>query len=197
MLPPLAQKCSLDKPPGILQWSPQSIEKFKEISADGASIFTVKKIKPGETTVVQLSLNGEDITKHLMPILEKGRVNQINALDKIYVVRDEEQFKVMEEKLEQLERKLITEYVPDEMVACKYEERLARSKVLSKSENGYEVELVDFGTTILVNEIYQLPDDVREKQLVSVYKLDSLPGVQFTEESFVKLKEIFKEGKSA
>lgn len=213
MLPPLAQKCSLDKPKGVLQWSPRSNEKFKELSAYGAAIYTINKIKPGETTVVHLLLNGEDISSHLMPILEKGRVLKIDALDNIFVIKaeNEEKLRSVQEKLQNMtEKKLAND--KNELIACEVNGKMFRAKVIghkngndefeitneestinNTSRHSYEVILVDDISTAIVDAIYQLPEDC-EEIYASMYKLDSLPGVQFIDESLVKLLEINEKG---
>lgn len=58
---PLAMKCSLQKPKNIDSWTEAASARFTELSADGETIFTIKKLSTGETSVVQLLLNDEDI----------------------------------------------------------------------------------------------------------------------------------------
>lgn len=210
MLPPLAQKCSLAKPGGLLQWSPQSNEKFREISADGAAVFTVNKIKPGETTVVQLLLNGEDISQQLLPSLERGRVVKVEALDKVFVIREKDQDKLNSilEKLENMTENKLTEGAKDDLVMCDVDGKMQRATLLSintnkedtddsltcdKSLGIYKVKLIDSICTINVDVIYELPEDCKDLY-VSIYKLDSLPGIQFTDECLSKLIEINEKG---
>ncbi|KAG5895989.1 hypothetical protein JTB14_005095 [Gonioctena quinquepunctata] len=82
---PLAQKCSLQKPEGIPTWSPEAAAKFGEISADGQTIFTIKKISTGETSVVQLFIDGEDVTTLLLPVTEDGYVKVKESLEKLEI----------------------------------------------------------------------------------------------------------------
>ncbi|XP_018571230.1 maternal protein tudor isoform X2 [Anoplophora glabripennis] len=88
--PPLAQKCSLQKPEGIPYWSPQAVNKFNEISADGQTIFTVHKISTGETSVVQLFIEGEDVTSMLLPETEEGCVKDVENLDGFVIEKNGE-----------------------------------------------------------------------------------------------------------
>lgn len=88
--PPLAQKCSLQKPDGIPYWTPQAVNKFNEISADGQTIFTVHKISTGETSVVQLLIEGEDVTSMLLPETEDGYVKDIQNLDDLVIEKNGE-----------------------------------------------------------------------------------------------------------
>ncbi|KAK9869541.1 hypothetical protein WA026_003297 [Henosepilachna vigintioctopunctata] len=66
MAPPLAQKCSLQKPEGVTCWSSKASEKFSELSADGKTIFTVKKISSGEASIVELFMNSEEVSTKLL-----------------------------------------------------------------------------------------------------------------------------------
>ncbi|XP_023023151.2 protein tudor isoform X2 [Leptinotarsa decemlineata] len=86
---PLAQKCSLQKPEGISVWSAEAAAKFSEISAEGQTIFTVKKINVGETSIVQLLLNGEDVSTMLLPITEDGYVKAVDGLEKLQIEKSD------------------------------------------------------------------------------------------------------------
>lgn len=59
-------KCSLQKPEHLNIWSEKACSKFIELSADGQTIFTLKKISTGETSLVQLLLNDQDIVPILL-----------------------------------------------------------------------------------------------------------------------------------
>lgn len=77
---PLAQKCSLKKPENVTEWSQAAVEAFSEIAADGQTIFTVQKITTGETSVVDLFVNGENVLNCLVPTTEEGIIrNYISA----------------------------------------------------------------------------------------------------------------------
>ncbi|XP_056634538.1 maternal protein tudor-like [Diorhabda sublineata] len=80
MTAPLAIKCSLQKNEGIPTWTPEAAAKFAEISAEGQTIFTVKKISSGETSVVQLYLDDKDVTTMLLPNTEDGYITKIETL---------------------------------------------------------------------------------------------------------------------
>lgn len=59
-------KCSLQKPEDVTTWSEDATAKFNDISADGQTIFTIKKLSTDETSVVQLFLNEVDIVTKLL-----------------------------------------------------------------------------------------------------------------------------------
>ncbi|CAG9833553.1 unnamed protein product [Diabrotica balteata] len=85
MTAPLAMKCSLQKNDGIPTWTPEAAAKFADISAEGQTIFTVKKISSGETSIVQLFLEDNDVTTMLLPSTEDGRIKELEALDNLTI----------------------------------------------------------------------------------------------------------------
>lgn len=98
IIQPLAMKCSLQKPEGITSWSEEASTQFNELSAEGQTIFTIKKLSTGETSVVQLLLNDEEISPKLLdatpageiqdcvaPSTEEGYVTDIQSLDNLSI----------------------------------------------------------------------------------------------------------------
>ncbi|XP_045471417.1 maternal protein tudor-like isoform X3 [Harmonia axyridis] len=85
MAPPLALKCSLHKPERLLSWSPESAKKFVELSADGQTAFTVKKLTTGETSVVELYVNDEEVSLKLLPTTEEVYVTDAQSMDSLVV----------------------------------------------------------------------------------------------------------------
>ncbi|CAH0557520.1 unnamed protein product [Brassicogethes aeneus] len=69
---PLAQKCSLQRPEGVDEWSQEATDKFNEIAADGQTIFTIRKISTGETSLVEMFADGANILHALVPVTEEG-----------------------------------------------------------------------------------------------------------------------------
>ncbi|CAH2002077.1 unnamed protein product [Acanthoscelides obtectus] len=90
MTPPLAQKCALKKPEGLQQWSKRMTAKFAEISAEGQAIFTVKKLSTGETSIVELFLDGKDVSSLLLPETETGNVKDFVSLDNFHIEKNGE-----------------------------------------------------------------------------------------------------------
>lgn len=189
MLPPLAQKCSLQRPAGILRWSAQSAEKFKAIAEDGAAIFTVNKIKPREKTVVQLLLNDEDVSVRLLPITEEGYLSHVESLEKFYVQKSENV-----EKLEGLATKMSEagswpeKPSPEigDLVAALFVEDNAwyRAKIVTKTDAGYELEFIDYGNSMIVGSVRELPLELAEENPYAICcRLDTVPGIQLNENS--------------
>lgn len=88
ILPPLAQKCSLQKPEGLTVWGPEMVRKFSEISADGQTTFNVKKLGTGETASVVLLLDGIDVTTLIVPQTEEVQVKSFDGFDEIVLVKN-------------------------------------------------------------------------------------------------------------
>ncbi|KAL3281927.1 hypothetical protein HHI36_005130 [Cryptolaemus montrouzieri] len=98
LAPPLAQKCSLQKPEGLLSWSAEASQKFNELSAEGQTVFTVKKLTTGETSLVELLVDGEDVSSKLLPTTDNGFVNNIESLERFSISKEgvvsEEKYKL-------------------------------------------------------------------------------------------------------
>lgn len=103
MMPALAQKCSLQKPSGIEQWTPQAAEKFKEIAAEGVTIFNFRKLSTGETAVVELLLEGKDISLQLLPKTVDCYITKFDSLESFYIKKHDQEKQLSEVcKLESL-----------------------------------------------------------------------------------------------
>lgn len=201
MTPALAQKCCLQKPNGVLQWSPTATETFKEIAADGRSIFVVHKLVPGETTIVQLYLDDQDITQHLFPITVEGYVSHYEKLDSLWIRKSAdlprlEKWTVM---LPNATNWPITTDI-DKIVAAYNgtEATWHRAKVIEKidGKNEYKVLLIDLGVKIISNDIREWPEDCEEDfdPLANKYKLQPLPGFKWTTESETQFQNINNNG---
>ncbi|KAL1491704.1 hypothetical protein ABEB36_012262 [Hypothenemus hampei] len=88
MTPPLAQKCCLKKPDGIPYWTKEAQEKFAKISADGLTIFELKKITTGETAIVELLLKGENVISQILPLTEAGSIKKFLSLNEFFIEKE-------------------------------------------------------------------------------------------------------------
>ncbi|XP_044751082.1 maternal protein tudor-like isoform X3 [Coccinella septempunctata] len=88
MAPPLALKCSLQKPEGLFNWSPEAAQKFSDISADGQTEFTVKKLTTGETSIVELYVNDEAVSSKLLPTTDNVNVTEIESMSSFSVSKE-------------------------------------------------------------------------------------------------------------
>ncbi|XP_076270545.1 tudor domain containing protein isoform X2 [Rhynchophorus ferrugineus] len=88
--PPLAQKCCLQRPDGIPYWTKEAQDKFNEISADGQTIFEMKKLTTGETATIELLLNGESIVPRILPLTEPGLIRNFRSLNEFNLEKNGE-----------------------------------------------------------------------------------------------------------
>ncbi|KAK9736719.1 Tudor domain [Popillia japonica] len=188
MLPPLALKCSLQKPNGILQWSQASTDKFKEISADGATVFNVNILTPGETSIVQLTYDDQDVSAQLVPETRQCFVSHVDSVDSFWVqfMDDNAKIENLTETMENAENwPEITEAEVGDLVAALFEDELwYRAKVLEKIDGEYQVLFVDYGNTTGVSLLRQLPEECAQLEaLASNFKLDMLPRTKWGDRS--------------
>ncbi|XP_039443897.1 maternal protein tudor [Culex pipiens pallens] len=78
-LPPLCTKCTLRLPEGLKSWSDDAESKFRDIAANGETVFTVHLHTPGSIATVELLLDGVTINDQLKGLCEKGVANMMNA----------------------------------------------------------------------------------------------------------------------
>ncbi|KRT85343.1 hypothetical protein AMK59_1500 [Oryctes borbonicus] len=188
MLPPLALKCSLQKPNGILQWSQAATDKFKEISADGATVFNVNILTPGETSIVQLTHENQDISIQLVPETRQCFVCTVDSVDSFWVQFMDDNVKIenMVEALEVAESwPTLTDVVDDSLVAVLFVDGVwYRAKILEKTDEGYEALFIDYGNTSVITNLKQLPDEYAKiEPLASNFKLDLLPRTKWGDKS--------------
>ena len=201
MLPPLAHKCSLQKPPGLLQWSQRAAEKLKEISADGATVFNVNILIPGETSVVQLMLNNNNVSLQLYPETTGCYVSQFNSFDDIWIHRfeDVEALNILTEKMS------TADTWPDvgnaevgELVATMFEDNVwYRAKVTEKTDDGYKLHFVDYGNCYFSNNVKKLMiAEYSDIVFAHSYKLEALPHSKWVEDAEKKFEGLTYKGKN-
>ncbi|XP_031343313.1 maternal protein tudor-like isoform X2 [Photinus pyralis] len=199
MLSPLAQKCSLQKPPGILQWSSQATEDFKTISADGVTIFNIDKLSTGETLIVKLILNGQDVSEQLLPQTESAYITYINSIHDFWMqkVTDSSKSDAIAEHLANAAEFPACDTVAEGVVVAALQaddETWYRAQILNMKDTEYEVMFIDYGNTSSTSEIRALPDDMTDPPLAIKCKMEALPGFRWMdEEATEKLNEISNE----
>lgn len=76
-IPPLCKRCRLNLPNDVKYWSEAAEQKFRELSADGATEFTVKLTKPGKKACIELFIENENIANTLGSLCEKKAPNEM------------------------------------------------------------------------------------------------------------------------
>lgn len=81
-IPALSKQCTLEKPSHITSWSTEASEKFKELAAEGNTMFQFESLDEGDPMHVRLSLNGTNVVELLlaegMNIPEVGEKTEID-----------------------------------------------------------------------------------------------------------------------
>ncbi|GLV42845.1 tudor [Carabus blaptoides fortunei] len=190
-MPMLAQKCALQKPTNISVWSEATIEKFREISADGVTIFTVKKLAAGETSVVELFMDGQNVMDQLVELCSVEHSSPIRepTSEKIHITHAESpsyfwvQRATVMDKIDEIMESLsaadsferLVDWDPDTTCAARYTDSglWYRAKILECTDQ-YEVLLIDYGNTLCTSEVRVLPSD-----LASVPPLATLCSLEY------------------
>ncbi|XP_032689380.1 maternal protein tudor-like isoform X3 [Odontomachus brunneus] len=64
-IPSLSKRCSLEKPHDVAVWSERACDKFKELAAEGATMFQFETLDKNDPMQVRLSLNGTNVVELL------------------------------------------------------------------------------------------------------------------------------------
>lgn len=64
-IPTLSRRCALEKPQHIAAWSERACDKFKELAAEGATMFQFETLDENDPMHVRLSLNGTNVIELL------------------------------------------------------------------------------------------------------------------------------------
>lgn len=216
-MPILAQKCSLQKPANVSVWSDRAIERFREISADGVTIFTVKKLTAGETSIVELYMDGQNVVEQLAELCElSSNVERMTPIgepsyEKIHITHIEspayfwvQQATVMEQIDEIMESlsaagsfKRLTDWDSDTTCAALYADSglWYRAKILEFVDQ-YEVLLIDYGNTLCTSEVRMLPDDLASvPPLATLCTLEFPPNVtDWSESACARFSEVTANG---
>lgn len=69
-IPILSKRCMLEKPSHITMWSEEACNKFKELAAEGATMFQFENLDEDDPMHVRLNLNGTSVVDLLLATLE-------------------------------------------------------------------------------------------------------------------------------
>lgn len=70
-LPQLRKRCALRKPDDIERWSEKAENQFQEITNFGATVLTVRLVKPDEKAIIELFIDDRNIGAELAALCEK------------------------------------------------------------------------------------------------------------------------------
>ncbi|XP_034942181.1 maternal protein tudor-like isoform X2 [Chelonus insularis] len=176
IIPPLSRKCKLVLPDGIKEWSEEACQEFIKMSNDGATIFIMDIVEEGETSVVTLTLDGEDIVNHLVKFCKKSKpvtsdnfkivlVSHISSPNEFWVHEKDslDDLDTMTQKLlHARDFPLVEEVKEGELCVAEFPEDTCwyRAEVLSHGDTGTNVMYVDYGNTAVSTEIRKIPKEL-------------------------------------
>lgn len=86
-IPVLSKRCTLEKPSNIAAWSEEACDKFRELAAEGATMFEFETLDEGDPIRVQLNLNGKNVVDLLLNKLKN--IPQADAAPEVEVTETE------------------------------------------------------------------------------------------------------------
>ncbi|KYN20203.1 Maternal protein tudor [Trachymyrmex cornetzi] len=218
-IPPLSRKCCLELPSQVAEWSEQAREEFVKLAADGATIFLLDVLKDQETSLVKLTLDGQNVADILgnmceqnLPVIEERlpplgeenspnvMVSHINCPNEFWIQAESSisELEVMSDRLRDAESFLMLTNLDVGMVcAARYPEDgyWYRAKIVGHCEEGTEVLYMDYGNSAVTEELRVLPEDIVNIPILSkLCALEKPNIVAWSEKACDKFKELAAEG---
>lgn len=218
--PPLSRKCCLELPSQVKEWSEQAREEFVKLAADGATIFLLDVLKEQETSLVKLTLDGQNVANILgsmceqnSPVIEERlpplgeenspnvMVSHINSPNEFWIQAESSisELEVMSDCLRDAESFLTLNSLDVGTVcAARYPEDgyWYRAKIIAYREEGTEVLYMDYGNSAVTEELRVLPEDIINIPTLSKRCTLEKPNdiVTWSEKACDKFKELAAEG---
>ncbi|XP_070160956.1 protein tudor isoform X1 [Polyergus mexicanus] len=217
---PLSRKCCLQLPPQIKEWSEQACEEFIKLAADGATIFLLDVLKDEDTSLVKLTLDGQNIADILasmceqhLPVIEERLpplgeenspnvvVSHINNPNEFWIQAESSisELEVMSDRLRDAESFLaLNNFDIGTICVARYPEDGCwyRAKIITRCETGTEVLYMDYGNSAVTEELRILPEDIANIPILSKRCTLEKPNhiVAWSEEACDKFKELAADG---
>ncbi|XP_046422936.1 maternal protein tudor isoform X1 [Neodiprion fabricii] len=219
-VPPLSRKCCLKLPLGVKEWSVNASNKFIDLAADGATIFLLDVIEEGETSVVNLTLDGTNVADQLiqycevLPVIDERLpplgeenspnvvVSHVNSPSEFWTQAESSitELEIMASRLLDAQSLLpLNTFDKGTICAAKFPDdgEWYRSKILSHSEGvGTTVLYFDYGNSALTTELRILPEDVANIPSLATRCTLALPSdvESWSEEACEKFNELVADG---
>lgn len=216
----LSRKCCLQLPSQIKEWSEQAHEEFVKLAADGATIFLLDVLKDEETSLVKLTLDGQNVADILasmceqhVPVIEERLpplgeenspnvvVSHINSPDEFWIQAESSisELEVMSDRLRDAESFLALNNLDiGTICAARYPEDGCwyRAKIIARCETGTEVLYMDYGNSAITEELRILPEDIANIPILSKRCTLEKPShiSTWSEKACDKFKELAAEG---
>jgi len=222
-IPPLSRKCCLEMPSPIKEWSEQARKEFSKLCADGATTFLLDVLKEQETSLVKLTLDGQNVVdiladmcreRHSLPLVIEERlpplgeenspnvvVSHINDPGEFWIQAESSinELEVMSDRLRDAES-FVTLNSSDigTICAAKYPEdgHWYRAKIIARCGNSSEVLYMDYGNSAITMELRALPEDIVNIPMLSKRCALEEPSyvTTWSETACIKFKELAAEG---
>ncbi|EZA47491.1 Maternal protein tudor [Ooceraea biroi] len=219
-IPPLSRKCCLELPPRVREWSQQAREEFVRLSADGATTFLLDVLKEQETSVVKLTLDGQNVAdilagmcerhspvieERLPPLGEENSpnvvVSHINSPNEFWTQAESSinELEVMSDRLRDAESFLtLTSFDIGTICAARYPEDgyWYRARIVAHRDDSSEVLYMDYGNSGITTELRVLPEDIANIPMLSKRCALENPSciTAWNEAACNKFKELAAEG---
>ncbi|KYN07032.1 Maternal protein tudor [Cyphomyrmex costatus] len=219
-IPPLSRKCCLELPLQVAEWSEQAREEFIKLAADGATIFLLDVLKDQETSLVKLTLDGQNVAdilgnmcernspvieERLPPLGEENSpnvvVSHINNLNEFWIQAESSisELEVMSDRLRDAESFLtLNSFDVGTVCAARYPEDgyWYRAKIVAHCKEGTDVLYMDYGNSAVTEDLRVLPEDIVNIPILSKRCTLEKPNniVAWSEEACNKFKELAAEG---
>jgi len=221
-IPPLSRKCCLELPPRIREWSERTREEFIKLSADGATTFLLDVLREQETSLVKLTLDGQNVAdiladicceqdlplvieERLPPLGEENSpnvvVSHINGPGEFWIQAESSinELEVMSDRLRDAESFVtLNSFDIGTICAAKYPEdgHWYRAKIIARCGTGSEVLYMDYGNSAITMELRALPEDIANIPMLSKRCALEKPSyvTAWSEAACIKFKELAAEG---
>jgi len=221
-IPPLSRKCCLELPSRIKEWSEQARREFIKLSADGATTFLLDVLKEQETSLVKLTLNGQNVAdiladmcreRHLPFVIEERLpplgeenspnvvVSHINSPGEFWIQAESSinELEVMSDRLRDAESFVtLNSFDIGTICAAKYPEdgHWYRAKIIAHCGTSSEVLYMDYGNSAITMELRALPEDIANIPMLSKRCALEKPSyvTSWSETACIKFKELAAEG---
>ncbi|XP_011690886.1 PREDICTED: maternal protein tudor isoform X2 [Wasmannia auropunctata] len=218
---PLSRKCCLELPSQVEEWSEQAREEFVKLAADGATIFILDVLKEQETSLVKLTLDGQNVADMLgnlcerssSPVIEERLpplgeenspnvvVSHINSPNEFWIQAESSisELEVMSDRLRDAESFLVlNSFDVGTVCAARYPEDgyWYRAKIIARCKESMEVLYMDYGNSAVTEELRVLPEDIVNIPILSKRCALEKPSsvVAWSEKACDKFKELAAEG---
>lgn len=205
----LAQKCSLNKPNTVASWSEEATEKFRQISADGVTIFAIKKLTAGETSTVELFIDGQNILEQILLCNTEDKKSEqprtkSNLLKAHITYVDSESFWVqLSSDLSKIDEMIENLFAAESFekfdgnitcAALHAETGMWHRAKIDETSNEHTVLLIDYGMLTTASELRALPTDIESIPALATQCCLELPAeiTDWPEFSLSKLNNLLE-----